>query len=140
MAIAINPNDADLVAQRSWFDVCAGHPNAALDWLDRAVRLNPHLPNWHWELRGLALYHLRRYLEAAEAFEHISGGPVWYDRFKAACYAQLGRMEVAHAAAAESLRRDPKFSLRRFAAIEPYRATADLDHMIDGLRKAGLPE
>jgi TolB-like protein len=140
MGIAINPNDADFVAYRSWFEICAGRPDAALGWLDRAVRLNPHLPGWYWELRGLAYYHLRRYSEAAEAFDHIRGGAAWNDRFRAACYAQLGRLHEARAIAAAVLKRDPAFTLRGFAAVEPYQSAADLDHMIDGLRLAGLPE
>jgi adenylate cyclase len=136
----INPNDSVFLAYRSWFDICIGRPAEALGWLDRAVRLNPHLPGWYWELRGLALYHLRRYEEAANAFERIPAGPPWYDRFRAACYAQLGRLAEARASAAEALRKDAAFTLRGFAVVEPYKSQADLDHMIDGLRKAGLPE
>jgi hypothetical protein len=34
----------------------------------------------------------------------------------------------------------PKFSLNRFAAKEPLRRPEDTARLIDGMRKAGLPE
>ena len=140
LGIALNPRDADFLAHGSWYEICAGQPEAALDLIERAERLTPGGRSWYWELRGLALYQLHRYAEAAEALERAGTGPAWFDRYRAAAYAQLGETDKARAAAAESLRRDPDFTLRRFAEIEPYRSKADLDHVIDGLRKAGLPE
>jgi TolB-like protein/Tfp pilus assembly protein PilF len=140
MATRLNPNDSELVAHRAWFELCAGRPNEALAWLDQAVQLNPNPRTWYWDLRGLALYHLRRYADALSAFERISSGPVYIDRFRAACHAQLGQLDEAHAIVAQALTRDPDFSLRQFALVEPYKSRADLDHMIDGMRKAGLPE
>jgi tetratricopeptide (TPR) repeat protein len=140
MATRLNPNDSELVAHRAWFELCAGRPNEALARLDQAIRLNPHPRTWYWELRGLALYHLRRYADAASDFARASAGPAFVDRFRAACYAQLGQLEEARAIAADALKRDPDFSLRAFALVEPYKSHADLDHMIEGMRKAGLPE
>jgi TolB-like protein len=140
VATKLNPNDAELVAYRSWFEISAGRPDAALTWLDRGAQLDPRLNSWYWELRGLALYHLRRYPEAAAAFERWAPAHAWYRRFRAACHAQLGQLDVAHAEAAEALTQDPGFTLTRFAQVEPYRSKASLEHMIDGMRKAGLPE
>jgi hypothetical protein len=55
-------------------------------------------------------------------------------------YSQLGRMEDAQRHAQEALRIDPTFSLQAWAKQLPFRNKADLDHCLDGLRKAGLPE
>ena len=140
LGLAMNPNDADFIAHGAWYEICAGRPAVALEFVDRAERLMPRGESWYWELRGLALYHLRRYAEASDAFERMGTGPAWFERFRAAAYAQLGQLDRARTAADESLRRDPGFTLQRFKDIDPYRAKADLDHMIDGLRKAGLPE
>jgi Tfp pilus assembly protein PilF len=140
MATRLNPNDAKLIAHRAWFEICAGRPDQALVWLDQAEQLDPHPRIWFWELRGLALYHLRRYADAAAAFARVSSGPVYVDRFRAASHAQLGQLDEAHAIAAQALARDPDFSLRGFAVVEPYKSQRELDHMIEGMRKAGFPE
>jgi adenylate cyclase len=59
----------------------------------------------------------------------------------AATLAQLGRLDEAHAEAAEVLRIDPKFSIdatqRRLSL---YKRPEDAEHIFDGLRKADLPE
>jgi len=56
----------------------------------------------------------------------------------AATYSLSGREEEAHAAAAEVLRINPKFSLEYLAKTIPYKNQADRDFYINSLRKAGL--
>ena len=58
----------------------------------------------------------------------------------AAAYAQLGRMEEAKAEAAEALRIDPSLSVQRLAQRLPLKDAAALARLVDGMRKAGLPE
>jgi len=140
VAVQLNSNDVKLVANRGMFEVFAGHPEAALELLDQAQKLDPQLPIWYWEVRGMALYQLWQYANAAAAFERMKPAPIYIDRFCAACYAQLGRANEAQAKAAAALRRDPRFTLRRYAMIDPYQSRAALDHLIEGMRKAGLPE
>jgi adenylate cyclase len=138
--MALNPNDVRLIANRGTFEIFTGRPDVALTLFDEAERRDPQLPNWFWGERGHALYHLRRYADAAAAFERVTAAPVYVDRLRAACYAQLDRIDEARAIAAEALRREPRFTLRRNAMMDPFQSRADLDHMLEGLRKAGLPE
>jgi len=58
----------------------------------------------------------------------------------AATYAQVGQMDDAQTHVKEYLRLYPGISLRHLAKILPYKIKRDLDHLLDGLRKAGLPE
>ncbi len=58
----------------------------------------------------------------------------------AGCYAAVGREEEAHAAAAEVLRLNPKFSVKKIAKSLPYRDKAVKERYIDALGKAGLPD
>jgi adenylate cyclase len=60
--------------------------------------------------------------------------------FLAASYAQLGTTADAEAQVAEALLMAPDYTLQRAAESEPYRDRADLEHYLDGLRKAGLPQ
>jgi hypothetical protein len=66
--------------------------------------------------------------------------PRYVDRYLAACHAQLGNADDARARAAMALRREPHFTLRRYAKLEPFSSQTALDHMIEGMRKSGLPE
>jgi adenylate cyclase len=93
---------------------------------------------------GLARYLLKEYAQALPPLRDcvsrapdVREGHVWL----AANLAQLGRLDEAHAEAAEVLRIDPKFTIdgtsrRQFL----YKRPEDAEHIFDGLRKAGLPE
>ena len=59
---------------------------------------------------------------------------------RASAYAQLGQFEEARAAAAEVLRINPNFTIESSKRIFVYKDPKDLEHDIDGMRKAGLPE
>jgi hypothetical protein len=58
----------------------------------------------------------------------------------AATYAQLGRVEDARAEAAKVLRVNPKYTIRMQKQVSILKRAEDSDHLVDGLRKAGLPE
>jgi TolB-like protein len=138
-AMELNPNDPDIFVQLGALENFSGRPQAALDMFDRAERLNPRPPNWYNHHRGLALYGLGLYSEATAMFERMIVRPKYVVRYLAAGYAQSGRPAKAKAAAAEALNMEPGFNLRRYAVVEPFSSSADLDHMMTGMRNAGLP-
>ena len=49
-------------------------------------------------------------------------------------------MEEARAEAAKLLELQPEFSIRDWSQKLYFKNPADLEHYLDGLRKAGLPE
>ena len=136
----LNPNDADVIAAGSYLEAFGDEPEKALALLDIAKRLCPIEPYWYHEPRGIALYGLRRYAEAADVFERASAKVPYSYRYLAACYAQMGEMAKAKATAAKSLELQPDFHLAEWTKDEPYRSSDGLAHMLEGLRKAGLPE
>jgi TolB-like protein/two-component SAPR family response regulator len=138
-AMELNPNDPDLIIQLGTHEMFSGRPQAALELIDRAERLNPRPPNWYRHHRGLALFGLGLFAEASVVFERMIARPKYVVRYLAASYAHSGRPAEARAAAAPALAMEPGFNLRRYAAVEPYRSSADLDRMIAGMRNAGLP-
>jgi hypothetical protein len=58
----------------------------------------------------------------------------------AAAYAQSGQLEEASKEAAEVLRINPGFTIESHKRLVLHKDPKDAEHLIDGLRKAGLPE
>jgi tetratricopeptide (TPR) repeat protein len=107
------------------------------------MRLDPHYPYLYLFWLGHALHSLERYDEAVVAYRRvISRNPDFLGghMYLAAAYAQLGRMKEAKSEAVEVLRIDPSLSVQRVAPRLPYKDAAALARLVEGLRKAGLPE
>ena len=143
LALALNGNDADGAAHMANLLIDLGRFPEALDWLQRAVRLNPLHPAWYLYAIGEAHYGARQYEQAVEPLRSaINRFPTFITprRHLAATYAQLGRTDEAKAEIATALRLDPSLSISMYRARVQYVNSEDLEHYLDGLRKAGLPE
>jgi adenylate cyclase len=140
-ALALEPNGYGPLFWLGMALSFAGRPQEAIPHLKRAIRLNPLDPNLGLYGLGTAYIGMERYEEAItvlkKALHYI---PDFFEAHLrlAACYAALGREEEAHAEAAEVLRLNPKFSVKKFAKRLPIRDTAVKERYIDALRKAGL--
>ena len=139
-AIALNPNDADIVANMGEFLTYIGKPDEGIEWITRAMRLNPLHPASYWNDLAGAYYDARRYREAVTAIMQMPQPFRWHDVCMAGYCAQMGDLARARRHAATVLKKWPDFSSRRFLSGEPYKHEADLAHNLDGLLKAGLPE
>ncbi len=140
-ALALNPNDVNIIGDRANWLMYAGRLDEALQSLDAALQRDPYPPSWVWEVRGLVLFHLRRYDEAIAALRRqTGGGPAWTSALLAATYAQAGRLDEARREAAKSHAANPSITIAAIADDSVYADTALRDHLLDGLRKAGLPE
>ena len=58
----------------------------------------------------------------------------------AACYGQMGLIEEAREAWRELLRVNPDYSIEQRRKVLPYKKPEDFERVVEGLRKAGLPE
>jgi len=138
-ALELNPNEADahcLIQDAYTFD---GRPEAGVESVRRAMRLNPHYPEWYlWHL-GFALYCTGDYAGAVEELSRLRdiAEPL---RVLAAAHARLGHMEEARAVAARFLKAFPDFSGAAWGRTQPFRHKAELDHVLEGYRLAGLPD
>jgi TolB-like protein/class 3 adenylate cyclase len=139
-AVSLNPNDVYIAADRANWLVRVGRLAEALQILEAAMQRDPFSPTWFWEVRFTALFHLNRYDEAIAALRNMSTFHFWHYAFFAAAYAHAGRPDDARRELATFLNARPAAKIALVAAAEPYAEPALLNHLLDGLRKAGLPE
>jgi TolB-like protein len=136
-ALSLNPNDADLMSDMADALAHSGRSEKAVELLLKALRLNPCYPDQYlWHLGG-AYFNLKRYDEAIDTLLCMHN-PSEGHRLLAASYGQLGRLAEARVQAAKVLEVHPNFSLDYWAKIQPDKYQEDVDHFIEGLRKAGL--
>ena len=140
-ALALNPNFADYRLAQIFYSV--GEPTRAIAIAKLQMRLDPFHPHFAPLMVGVAHYHLKEYHDAQHWLtEAISRAPnhQYGHAFLAATYAQLGRMEDARAEANEVLRLNPRYSISGTQQqVSILKRAEDLEHLVDGLRKAGLP-
>jgi adenylate cyclase len=139
-AIALNPNYDIVVVQQGEFLTWLGRPEEGIDWIRKAMRLNPYHPERFWNHLGRALYCAEKYAEAAEAFARITRPDHTHHAFLAAIFAQMGNTVAAAAHAAEVVKLEPAFSVTTYLATQHYKQETDRRRHEAGLLKAGLPE
>jgi adenylate cyclase len=138
-ALALNPNYDLVVVQQGELLTWLGRPEEGIDWIKKAMRLNPYHPERFWSHLGRACYCAEKYAEAAEAFSRITRPDHTHHAFLAATFAQMGNAVAAAAHATEVLQREPKFSAAAYLATQHYKRDLDRDRHEAGLLKAGLP-
>ncbi len=139
-ALTLNPNDDLIVVQQGEILTWLGRPEEGIEWIRKAMRLNPYHPERYWNHLGRAYFAARRYAEAVEAFKRISAPDHTHHAFLAAASAQLDDATAAAACAREVLRLDPAFSVTSYVATLHYRQDDDRQHHRAALLKAGLPD
>jgi TolB-like protein/class 3 adenylate cyclase/Flp pilus assembly protein TadD len=142
-AMALNSNHADGAAQMANLLIAMGQFSEALDWFQKAIRLSPLHPAWYLYGIGEAHYCAREYEQAIVPLQTaVSRFPTFITprRHLAAVYAQMGRLDEARGEIAEIRKLDPSVCIALYRERSRYKNTDDLEHYLDGLRKAGLPE
>jgi adenylate cyclase len=146
-AIAINPSLAPAYAQLGHAEIRAGRAEEAFVPLQTAIRLSPRDPllNIWYFIICHADTHLGRDDAAIEwCRRSVAIGPFWISYVDlASAYAWTGRKDEAQAAVAELLKLMPNYTVDRWAhegwSSNPV-FLAQYQRIIEGLRKAGLPE
>jgi adenylate cyclase len=138
-ALSLNPNNDLILVQNGELLMWLGKPKEGIDWIRKAMRLNPYHPERFWSHLGRAYYTAREYAEAVEALSRLSRPDHTHHAFLAAALAAMGDKTAAAAHAQEVLKQEPKFSIRRHLATLHYQQASDRDHLREGLVKAGLP-
>jgi len=120
----------------------AAQPEEAIPLAEKSLRLSPVARPFVPEVLAAALYLSGRFDDAIDtANETLSLAPdsVNVRVILCASLAASGREPAAYQAARDIVGVDPRFSVSRFAASQPYREPAVLQRICDALVRAGLP-
>jgi adenylate cyclase len=140
-ALALNPNDDLIVVQQGEILTWLGEAESGIEWIRKAMRLNPFHPERFWFHLARAQFVARRYADAIESLRHVGAPDNLHHALTAACHAQLGHDSEAVAMSAEVLGRVPGFAIGTHCLpLLHYQHEADLLHHCEALRKAGFPE
>jgi adenylate cyclase len=138
-ALELNPNSDLIVVQQGELLTWLGRPTEGIEWIRRAMRLNPYHPERFWSHLGRAQYTGRCYADAIGSFSRLTKPDQTHHAFLAAASAQLGNQVSAAAHAREVLARQQNFTVGAFLQTLHYQQPSDTEHVREGLLKAGLP-
>jgi adenylate cyclase len=142
-AIKLNPSFAAAHVLLGQMYLYAGRPEETIELAEKGIRLSPSDPRlfiWLPALAG-AHYQMRHYEEAVEAGRRSwSLSRNWPHglRYVVAGLAQLGRVDEARAALGYLKAFDSNLSSVEAGFMRTYQVRDAIDHILDGLRKAGL--
>jgi adenylate cyclase len=141
-ALELNPNDADVLNDFGQCLSFAGRATEGVEVVHKAMRLNPHYPDYWIMQLGPIYFDARRYEDAISTLEKLHSKEIGIQLYLAASHAALGHTDQARATMASVIRLDPLATLERLAPtfLAPYKNASDRDHLRENLVKAGLPE
>jgi TolB-like protein len=137
-ALALNPNDADVLAVASYIEAALGDPEASLRNVKLALERNPTNPRWYHWATGAALARLGRYEEALREYDQYGLPHVDILKLRAIALVQLGRLEEANAQVRALLALRPDMTIAKFQKLDACMSRVGAG--IESLRLAGLPE
>ena len=137
-ALSLNPNYDLVVVQMGELLTWLGRPEEGAEWIQKAMKLNPHHPARFWSHLGKAHFAAEKYSEAIEAFMKLATMDAAQHAFVAAAYGQMGDRTAAGAHVGRIRNLDPAFDLEIFLATMHYAEAADLQRLREGLEKAGI--
>ena len=140
-AVELEPNGADAHAFLGMGLRFAGRPEEAIPILKKAIRLDPHAPEWYMHVLAATYREIEKYEEAIEWGEKaVQKNPknVLSRVVLCSIYSLSGRMDKASAQATEIMRLNPNISVEQIARTDPQKNQVVKKRYIDALRKAGL--
>ena len=147
-AITLDPNNASAHARASYYRMFLGRSEEGFSGVETALRLSPRDPSVsYWQFYMCQLHtQLAQWEQAIEwCGKSIAGNPQYLFPYVdlAAANAWAGHDKEAKEAAAQLRKLNPDFTVRAWAGIhwsnDPT-FNAQYQRIVEGLRKAGVPE
>lgn len=142
-SIELDPNYADGYMMLASTQVKLGSPQEALANIEKGMRLNPEGPFWYGFTLCQAQYALGRYEAAASSCRKaIDKNPTvgWPRRWFIAAAGQLGRLDDAEWEMSELEALGEPVTIEDFTRRSGFMESTVEAALIEGLRKAGVPE
>jgi adenylate cyclase len=148
-AIALGPNVAEAYLLFGEVLIYSGNFEEAVKMCEMAMRLHPHAPLFFLGHTLTAYYWVGRYDESLALARRLIDlgrkagfmlGVVWGHTGSAIVKIKLDRLSEARQDADEIIKIWPWYNLDYIRSIYFYKDSANLEHWIDGLRMAGIPE
>jgi TolB-like protein/class 3 adenylate cyclase len=138
-AEALSPSDADLLLVIAWTIPAFGESERAVSLAEKALKLNPHYPDWYNQGLSLVFFFGEQY-EKSVKYRLLVKEPAALDyAFSAMSYAYLGRTGDAEAAAANVKKLDPTWIAERYLSEAGGYTAKEAQLFVNGARMAGLP-
>jgi len=139
-AVEVAPNSERAHNYLGMTLIYAGRSEEAIPVYERAMRLSPFPTTIVFYYSGVAHLFTGRYegaISMCKKAVDVSPGSFIPHMYLTAAYGAAGREEEARAEAEEVLRLNPKFYVAWVKTLK-YKRKADIDLLVNGLRKAGL--
>jgi TolB-like protein/Tfp pilus assembly protein PilF len=148
-ALALCPNDADLLIQLAFCEALLGRPEVGVAHAAKAMRLNPYHPNAYYIAAAIAHLHAGDIEAAIACGARVDGVPlIDVPAYNAVALALAGRLEEAHRQFAiyrDAFREritfgrepQPGEAVRWMIEVNPYRRDQDATVLLDGFRLLG---
>ena len=137
--IALNRIDGSTTAYLGLLMIAAGDGDRGTALVEAAMQLNPNHPGWYKLAIFSNAYFKRQYREALQAaLEMDQYGYFHVHAARVAAYGQLGQREEAQNSLQDLLALRPDFAAAAREEYAKWWNPEQVEHLIEGLRKAGL--
>ncbi|WP_373084866.1 adenylate/guanylate cyclase domain-containing protein [Sneathiella sp.] len=139
-AMFLSPSDAYILARSAAFYSFDGQPDKALELLEKAEDLDPLLPVWCIEERGIAHFSAERYEQTIHALNELPAQTSRSHLYHCAALIALGRQAEAEAVMLKALAVNSELTAAEFFKKESWRNPAIRHKLRRDLVAAGLPK
>ncbi|MEM7542735.1 MAG: adenylate/guanylate cyclase domain-containing protein [Pseudomonadota bacterium] len=137
-AYDLNPNDPRVMSQYGDALTANGQAEEAIPYLERALQVDPYLPDHRLSYLGTAQFLAGQFSEAVISFKKISDLQAEHHLHLAACHAELGDGKHSALQVAEVRRLFPEFVAREYIHKLAYRLDNDREKYRRAFAKANL--
>lgn len=138
-AVALNPMDGFTMAFLASLVAYSGDWERGCAMARQAREMNPHHPTWYWFSDCFDAYRRGDYAAALELAQKIQMPGFWRRNIAlAVSHGQLGNRDAAAGALHDLVAAKPEYSSRAREELSKWWNADFVEHLLDGLRKAGL--
>lgn len=138
-AMELSPCDAYIMARTASFYTFNGQPDRATEIIEKAIKLDPFLPVWCVEERGIALFGSDKYQEAISALNELPFQSYRSRLYQCAALMAMGEVEDSKRAMKQALATNKELTATWFMRKECWRELDKRNRIKASLIEAGLP-